>query len=188
MRVRKLIYERFDMSLGTGLGKVKGRMFRIGHLGDCNDLTLMAALAGCEMGLKLAGVKLAGLGRAGRHGLSSPRHPRHAHAEGGLRAAGPRTSGEADMQRRTFITGVAGTAASIAPADGARPEPAHAGRSASSSGFAPGGGTDVLARVIGQKLSDDVEHAGHRGEQGRRFRRASPPTTWPSSRVTAARC
>ena len=37
--VRKLIYERFDLSLGTGLGKLKGRMFRIGHLGDCNDLT-----------------------------------------------------------------------------------------------------------------------------------------------------
>jgi alanine-glyoxylate transaminase/serine-glyoxylate transaminase/serine-pyruvate transaminase len=62
--VRKLIYERFDLSLGTGLGKVKGRMFRIGHLGDCNDLTLMAALSGCEMGLKLAGVKLAGSGVA----------------------------------------------------------------------------------------------------------------------------
>jgi alanine-glyoxylate transaminase/serine-glyoxylate transaminase/serine-pyruvate transaminase len=60
--VRKLIHERFDLSLGTGLGKVKGRMFRIGHLGDCNDLTLMAALAGCEMGLKLAGVALAGSG------------------------------------------------------------------------------------------------------------------------------
>jgi alanine-glyoxylate transaminase/serine-glyoxylate transaminase/serine-pyruvate transaminase len=60
--VRKTIYERFDLSLGTGLGKVKGRMFRIGHLGDCNDLTLMAALAGCEMGLKLSGVKLAGSG------------------------------------------------------------------------------------------------------------------------------
>lgn len=60
--VRKLIYERFDCSLGTGLGKVKGRMFRIGHLGDCNDLTLMAALSGCEMGLKLAGVALAGSG------------------------------------------------------------------------------------------------------------------------------
>jgi len=57
-QVRKIIYERFDMSLGTGLGKVKGRMFRIGHLGDCNDLTLMATLTGCEMGLQLAGVKL----------------------------------------------------------------------------------------------------------------------------------
>src|SRR6267154_4697678 len=47
--IRKLIYERFDMSLGTGLGKMKGRMFRIGHLGDCNDLMLLATLAGCEM-------------------------------------------------------------------------------------------------------------------------------------------
>ena len=56
--VRKTIYERFDMSLGTGLGKMKGRMFRIGHLGDCNDLTLMATLTGCEMGLQMAGVKL----------------------------------------------------------------------------------------------------------------------------------
>ncbi|MEJ8825334.1 aminotransferase class V-fold PLP-dependent enzyme [Variovorax humicola] len=54
--VRRTIYERFDMSLGAGLGKMKGRMFRIGHLGDCNDLTLMATLAGCEMGLKLSGV------------------------------------------------------------------------------------------------------------------------------------
>ncbi len=60
--VRKIIYEHFDMSLGTGLGKLKGRMFRIGHLGDCNDLTLMAALSGCEMGLKLAGVTLKGSG------------------------------------------------------------------------------------------------------------------------------
>jgi len=60
--LRKLIHTRFDLSLGTGLGKVKGRMFRIGHLGDSNDLTLLATLAGCEMGLKLAGVKLAGSG------------------------------------------------------------------------------------------------------------------------------
>ncbi len=60
--VRKLIYERFDCSLGTGLGKVKGRMFRIGHLGDNNDLTLVGTIAACEMGLKLSGVKLAGSG------------------------------------------------------------------------------------------------------------------------------
>jgi len=60
--LRRVIYERFDLSLGTGLGKVKGRMFRIGHLGDSNDLTLLAALAGCEMGLKLAGIPLAGSG------------------------------------------------------------------------------------------------------------------------------
>jgi alanine-glyoxylate transaminase/serine-glyoxylate transaminase/serine-pyruvate transaminase len=62
--LRRLIHERFDLSLGTGLGKVKGRMFRIGHLGDCNDLTLMATLAGVEMGLKLAGVPMAGSGVA----------------------------------------------------------------------------------------------------------------------------
>jgi alanine-glyoxylate transaminase/serine-glyoxylate transaminase/serine-pyruvate transaminase len=62
--VRKLIYERFNMSLGTGLGKIKGRMFRIGHLGECNDLTLIATLGGCEMGLKLAGVKLRASGVA----------------------------------------------------------------------------------------------------------------------------
>ncbi|HEX2539723.1 MAG TPA: aminotransferase class V-fold PLP-dependent enzyme [Caldimonas sp.] len=60
--VRRLIHERFDLSLGTGLGKVKGRMFRIGHLGDSNDLTLLGTLAGCEMGLKLAGVRLAASG------------------------------------------------------------------------------------------------------------------------------
>ncbi len=62
--VRKVIYERFNMSLGAGLGKMKGRMFRIGHLGEANELTLMASLAGCEMGLKLAGIKLAGSGVA----------------------------------------------------------------------------------------------------------------------------
>jgi alanine-glyoxylate transaminase / serine-glyoxylate transaminase / serine-pyruvate transaminase len=56
-QIRKTIYERFDCSLGTGLGKIKGRMFRIGHLGDCNDLTLIAAIAACEMGFKLSGVK-----------------------------------------------------------------------------------------------------------------------------------
>lgn len=60
--LRQLIHERFDLSLGTGLGKVKGRMFRIGHLGDCNDLTLLAALAGVEMGFKLAGVPVADSG------------------------------------------------------------------------------------------------------------------------------
>lgn len=60
--IRKLIQKRFDLSLGTGLGKLKGRMFRIGHLGDSNDLTLIATLAGVEMGLKLSGVKLAGSG------------------------------------------------------------------------------------------------------------------------------
>jgi alanine-glyoxylate transaminase/serine-glyoxylate transaminase/serine-pyruvate transaminase len=62
--IRKLVQQRFDLSLGTGLGKLKGRMFRIGHLGDSNDLTLLATLTGIEMGLKLSGVKLAGSGVA----------------------------------------------------------------------------------------------------------------------------
>jgi alanine-glyoxylate transaminase/serine-glyoxylate transaminase/serine-pyruvate transaminase len=60
--LRRLIYERFDMSLGVGLGKIKGRMFRIGHLGDSNDLTILATLAGCEMGFKLMGVKISSSG------------------------------------------------------------------------------------------------------------------------------
>ena len=57
-QVRKVILEAFDMSLGTGLGKLGGKVFRIGHLGDFNDLTLMGTLAGVEMGLELAGVQV----------------------------------------------------------------------------------------------------------------------------------
>ena len=53
---RKIVLEHFDLSLGTGLSKVQGKVFRIGHLGDTNDLTILATLAGCEMGLALAGV------------------------------------------------------------------------------------------------------------------------------------
>jgi alanine-glyoxylate transaminase/serine-glyoxylate transaminase/serine-pyruvate transaminase len=53
---RKVVLENFDMSLGAGLSKVAGKVFRIGHLGDFNDLMLMGTLAGCEMGLQLAGV------------------------------------------------------------------------------------------------------------------------------------
>jgi alanine-glyoxylate transaminase/serine-glyoxylate transaminase/serine-pyruvate transaminase len=74
--IRKVIYENFDMSLGTGLGKMKGRMFRIGHLGEANDLTLMATLAGCEMGFKRAGVPLAGSGvLAAMEHLSAKKNP-----------------------------------------------------------------------------------------------------------------
>ncbi len=53
---REVVLERFDMSLGTGLGRVKGKVFRIGHLGDFNDLMLVGTLGGIEMGLALAGV------------------------------------------------------------------------------------------------------------------------------------
>lgn len=56
--VRNVILDKFDMSLGTGLGKVKGKIFRIGHLGDINDLTLTGVLSGVEMGLQLAGVPI----------------------------------------------------------------------------------------------------------------------------------
>ena len=54
------------MSLGNGLGRLKDRVFRIGHLGDFNDLQLMGTLAGVEMGLRLAGVphEAGGIGAA----------------------------------------------------------------------------------------------------------------------------
>jgi alanine-glyoxylate transaminase/serine-glyoxylate transaminase/serine-pyruvate transaminase len=80
--LRKTILQRFDLSLGAALGKIKGRTFRIGHLGNSNDLTLLATLAGCEMGLKLAGVNLQGRGVeaameyfAGHPSQSSPAKP-----------------------------------------------------------------------------------------------------------------
>jgi alanine-glyoxylate transaminase/serine-glyoxylate transaminase/serine-pyruvate transaminase len=55
-RLRAVILDAFDMSLGQGLGKINKKVFRIGHLGDFNDLMLMGTLAGVEMGLGLAGV------------------------------------------------------------------------------------------------------------------------------------
>ncbi|MFW5679869.1 MAG: pyridoxal-phosphate-dependent aminotransferase family protein [Pseudomonadota bacterium] len=54
--LRKVIHETFDMSLGNGLSKLADRVFRIGHLGDFNDLMLMGTLSGVEMGLRLAGI------------------------------------------------------------------------------------------------------------------------------------
>jgi alanine-glyoxylate transaminase / serine-glyoxylate transaminase / serine-pyruvate transaminase len=53
---RAVVLEHFNMSLGTGLGRVAGKVFRIGHLGDTNDLTILGALTGVEMGLELAGI------------------------------------------------------------------------------------------------------------------------------------
>ena len=55
-RFRSIVLERFNMSLGAGLGRFKGRAFRIGHLGDFNDLMLLGTLCGVEMGLAIAGV------------------------------------------------------------------------------------------------------------------------------------
>ncbi|WP_125263078.1 pyridoxal-phosphate-dependent aminotransferase family protein [Streptomyces alboflavus] len=62
--VRKIVLERFDMSLGTGLGRLAGKVFRIGHLGHFNDLTLAGTLAGVQMGLELAGIPV------GRDGIA----------------------------------------------------------------------------------------------------------------------
>ena len=55
-RLREIILEAFDMSLGTGLGRLRGKVFRIGHLGHFNDLMLSGTLAGVEMGLHRAGI------------------------------------------------------------------------------------------------------------------------------------
>jgi alanine-glyoxylate transaminase/serine-glyoxylate transaminase/serine-pyruvate transaminase len=57
-KFREVVLENFDMSLGMGLTKLKGKVFRIGHLGDFNDLTLAGTLSGVEMGLELAGVPI----------------------------------------------------------------------------------------------------------------------------------
>jgi len=56
-RLRKVVLKSFDMSLGAGLGSLKGSCFRIGHLGDLNELSLVGTLGGVEMGLALAGVE-----------------------------------------------------------------------------------------------------------------------------------
>ena len=60
--------ERFNLSLGTGLGRLKGRAFRIGHLGDFNELMLAGTLCGVEMGLAIAGVPF------GRGGVDAAMH------------------------------------------------------------------------------------------------------------------
>ncbi len=53
---RKIVLDQFDMSLGAGLNKIADKIFRIGHLGDTNDLTIMGALSGVEMGFEIAGI------------------------------------------------------------------------------------------------------------------------------------
>ena len=79
--VRKVILERFDMSLGAGLGKLKGKVFRIGHLGHFNDLMLAGTLCGVEMGLASAGVPVRKGGvQAALDYLATP-------ATGGIRTA-----------------------------------------------------------------------------------------------------
>jgi alanine-glyoxylate transaminase/serine-glyoxylate transaminase/serine-pyruvate transaminase len=76
--LRALILQRFNMSLGNGLGQLKDRVFRIGHLGDFNDLSLIGTLGGVEMGLRLAGIP---------------------HAEGGVAAAMAVLAGKEETAR-----------------------------------------------------------------------------------------
>ncbi|OQW54794.1 pyridoxal-phosphate-dependent aminotransferase family protein [Candidatus Raskinella chloraquaticus] len=73
-RFRTIALDRFDLSLGTGLSKLAGKVFRIGHLGDTNDLTILGTLAGVEMTLKLAGVphKAGGVAAAMAYLSSAP--------------------------------------------------------------------------------------------------------------------
>jgi alanine-glyoxylate transaminase/serine-glyoxylate transaminase/serine-pyruvate transaminase len=75
--VRELVLDRYDMSLGTGLGRLAGRVFRIGHLGDLNDVTLVGALGGVEMGLAGAGVPIrrGGVQAAMDHLAATAAHP-----------------------------------------------------------------------------------------------------------------
>ena len=56
--MRNLALEHFNISYGMSFGRFAGKMFRIGHLGDTNDLTILGALAGTEMALTLAGVPI----------------------------------------------------------------------------------------------------------------------------------
>jgi len=100
---RKVVLGRFNMSLGAGLTKLKGKVFRIGHLGDFNDLTLTATLAGVEMGLALAGVP---------------------HKKGGVRAAMDY------LEEERGVASADGAAQSTEPGSGAHFEPARADGSA----------------------------------------------------------
>ena len=153
-RCARSILENFDMSLGTGLGKLAGKVFRIGHLGDFNDLTLMGTLAGVEMGLALAGVPLKKEGVQAAMDYLAERPQR--------REGRRRTQGRVTQYRRGVCmklpkwAAVALVATAMRPstsgASGARPIRRSPVRMVV--GFPPGGGTDVVARVISQKLSE----------------------------------
>ena len=76
-RFREVVLDNYNMSLGAGLSKLVGKVFRIGHLGACNDLVLMGALAGVEMGLGLSGVPHApgGMAAACDYLMKASRNP-----------------------------------------------------------------------------------------------------------------
>ncbi len=67
--------DTYNMSLGSGLSKVAGKVFRIGHLGECNELTLLGALTGVEMGLSVAGVPHRAGGVGGGHEVARGANP-----------------------------------------------------------------------------------------------------------------
>lgn len=81
--LREIILEHFDMSLGTGLSKLAGKVFRIGHLGSFNDLMLAGTLCGVEMGLRLAGVPHQGGGVAAALEVLAPPKNKQITATGG---------------------------------------------------------------------------------------------------------
>ena len=96
---RREVLARFDMSLGTGLGKLAGRVFRIGHLGYFNDLMLCGTLCGVEMGLALREVphRKGGVARGARLSAGE-RHPRR------RRNAGRVTPTNAERHARRAMT------------------------------------------------------------------------------------
>ena len=78
--LRTISRERFNLSLGAGLGRLKGKAFRIGHLGDFNDLMLAGTLCGVEMTLATAGVPFARGGVTRRAGHAAVRDARRENA------------------------------------------------------------------------------------------------------------
>ena len=91
---RKIVLDNYNMSLGSGLSKLAGKVFRIGHLGECNELTLLGALTGVEMGLSLAGVPHRAGGVAAAMTLAGGAHP--------LQCIGP-SQGDIELSRRLRV-------------------------------------------------------------------------------------
>jgi alanine-glyoxylate transaminase/serine-glyoxylate transaminase/serine-pyruvate transaminase len=80
-KFRKAVLDNYNMSLGSGLTKLAGKVFRIGHLGECNELTLLGALTGIEMGFSIAGIpyRAGGVAAAMKYleGRTKANHPSH---------------------------------------------------------------------------------------------------------------
>ena len=89
---RQIVFEQYNLSLGMGLGKLKGKAFRIGHLGDFNDLMLMGTLAGVELGLSAAHIPHANNGLRMAMDKLSSRHNAHADLLGAGAASAVRTA------------------------------------------------------------------------------------------------